>query len=65
MYFIVGNQSTSFNDEKKLITAFATMFQQLDPDIILGYEIHMNSIGYLLERATVLGLYIEASHIAK
>lgn len=43
-----------FNDELSLIQQFVISVVQLDPDIMLGFEIQQQSIGYLVDRADVL-----------
>jgi DNA polymerase elongation subunit (family B) len=41
-------------DERSLLEAFIKMVMNNDIDIFVGYEIQMNSLGYLIERAQTL-----------
>lgn len=43
-----------FKDELSLIQQFIKSVVQLDPDIMLGFEIQQQSIGYLIDRANLL-----------
>ncbi|XP_039749695.1 DNA polymerase zeta catalytic subunit isoform X1 [Pararge aegeria] len=44
------------NDENTILEKIIDFVRKHDPDIMCGYEIEMNSWGYILERAQVLGL---------
>lgn len=41
------------NEELELLQAMITVVRRYDPDILTGYEVHMGSWGYLIERARV------------
>ena len=43
-----------FADELLMLKGFASFIQEHDPEIILGYEVQMLSIGYLIERGAFL-----------
>lgn len=47
---------TSFDDEAGLFHGIVQVFDEFDPDILLGFETQTQSIGYLLDRADTLGL---------
>ena len=51
---IVGSQIFSFDDEAKLLEAWASFFQAVDPDLVIGYNIANFDFPYLVERAKVL-----------
>ena len=42
-------------DERELFTLFAALIKKHDPDIIIGYEVQKESLGYLLKRGDVMG----------
>ena len=42
-------------DERELFTLFVGLIKQHDPDIMIGYEVQKDSIGYLLKRGDVMG----------
>jgi DNA polymerase zeta len=44
-------ESQTFGEEFDMLTAFADLVVQLDPDIIAGYEVHASSWGYLIDRS--------------
>jgi len=44
-----------FKKEVDAIRAFITMVGTIDPDILIGYEVQAEGLGYLIERATALG----------
>ncbi|XP_054160471.1 DNA polymerase delta catalytic subunit-like [Oppia nitens] len=48
---IVGNEVKCFEDEKKLLNAWADFVRECDPDMITGYNIQNFDLGYLIERA--------------
>ncbi|KAM9496921.1 DNA polymerase zeta catalytic subunit isoform 1-T1 [Clarias gariepinus] len=43
-------------DEKELFEEVSKMMRTYDPDILVGYEVQMHSWGYLLQRASALGV---------
>jgi len=45
-----------YSSEKKLLLAYAKFINEVDPDIIVGYNIFGFDNGYLFERAKVLGI---------
>jgi hypothetical protein len=52
-------QIVSVVSERELFAAFIALIRnEIDPDIIVGYEIQKDSWGYLIERATTLGIPI-------
>jgi DNA polymerase elongation subunit (family B) len=42
--------------EIELLTAFVQLVRDEDPDIVAGFEVQQSSLGYLVERAAVLGV---------
>ncbi|KAJ8455480.1 hypothetical protein ONZ45_g18936 [Pleurotus djamor] len=52
---IVGSQVISFDDEKKMLLAWRDFIEQVDPDVIIGYNIANFDIPYLMDRAKALG----------
>ncbi|XP_066919058.1 uncharacterized protein [Clytia hemisphaerica] len=53
--FVITQQRT-FKQEKDMLLEFAAFIRELDPDIIMGYEVQMMSWGYVIERGAVLDL---------
>ncbi|XP_054474015.1 DNA polymerase zeta catalytic subunit isoform X1 [Anoplopoma fimbria] len=53
---VSGLQVTYATDEKVLFQELITIMRRFDPDILLGYEVQMRSWGYLLQRASALGV---------
>ncbi|KAM3960998.1 LOW QUALITY PROTEIN: DNA polymerase zeta catalytic subunit [Aphomia sociella] len=47
---------TYLNSENDIFDKLIELIKQHDPDIMCGYEIEMNSWGFILERAQVLGI---------
>jgi DNA polymerase zeta len=45
-----------FADEPSLLIGFANTVKALDPDVLLGFEIQAESLGFLITRGTVLGV---------
>lgn len=45
-----------FDNEFTLFKGLIDLIQTTDPDVLIGYEVQLASIGYLIERATVLGI---------
>lgn len=50
----INCKSFHFGKEVDMLLKFADFIQEMDPDIILGYEVQMLSWGYLIERAATL-----------
>ncbi|CAG2162975.1 unnamed protein product [Oppiella nova] len=48
---IVGHEVKCFDDEKKLLNAWADFVRECDPDLITGYNIQNFDLGYLIDRA--------------
>uniref|UniRef100_A0A2P2I4Q3 DNA polymerase n=1 Tax=Hirondellea gigas TaxID=1518452 RepID=A0A2P2I4Q3_9CRUS len=48
---IVGAQVLSFDDEKKMLEAWAAFVRKVDPDLITGYNINNFDFPYLIDRA--------------
>lgn len=46
------------NEEKDAIHRLIKLVHAWDPDILLGFEVQMLSWGYLIQRATALGIDI-------
>lgn len=46
----------SFSEEKCLIDEFMRIIHYFDPDILIGWEIQGGSLGFLAERAVLLGV---------
>lgn len=44
-------------DERGLFDALVALVAEADPDFVVGWEVQMASLGYLLERAQHLGLF--------
>ncbi|XP_056151151.1 DNA polymerase zeta catalytic subunit isoform X2 [Lampris incognitus] len=53
---VSGLQVTYTGDEKQLFQELVTIMRRFDPDILVGYEVQMRSWGYLLQRASALGV---------
>ncbi|KAF9533077.1 ribonuclease H-like domain-containing protein [Crepidotus variabilis] len=53
---ISGTQVKSFEEEKDMLLAWQKFFMEVDPDIVIGYNITQFDIPFLLERAWVLKL---------
>ncbi|KAJ3606662.1 hypothetical protein NHX12_026181 [Muraenolepis orangiensis] len=53
---VTGLQVTYTVDEKKLLEELLLVVRRFDPDILIGYEVQMRSWGYLLQRASALGI---------
>ncbi|KAK6169216.1 hypothetical protein SNE40_020308 [Patella caerulea] len=49
---------TYVTDEQELLEEFIQLTHKWDPDILVGYEIQMLSLGYILQRAAQLSLNI-------
>ncbi|KIJ65720.1 hypothetical protein HYDPIDRAFT_39637 [Hydnomerulius pinastri MD-312] len=48
---IVGSQVLSFNDEAKMLQAWRDFVDEVDPDVVIGYNISNFDWPYLLDRA--------------
>ncbi|XP_047429933.1 DNA polymerase zeta catalytic subunit isoform X2 [Mugil cephalus] len=53
---VSGLQVTYASEEKMLFQELITIMRRFDPDILVGYEVQMHSWGYLLQRASALGV---------
>ncbi|KAK2856635.1 hypothetical protein Q5P01_005370 [Channa striata] len=53
---VTGLQVAYAADEKMLFQELITIIRRYDPDILVGYEVQMQSWGYLLQRAAALGV---------
>ncbi|KAL0378216.1 UNVERIFIED_CONTAM: DNA polymerase delta catalytic subunit [Sesamum radiatum] len=53
---IVGVDVMSFDTEKELLLAWRDFVREVDPDIIIGYNICKFDLPYLIQRAEVLGI---------
>ena len=42
-------------DERELFSFFSAVIHKHDPDIVIGYEVQKESLGYLLKRGDVMG----------
>ena len=51
---IVGSQVLSFDSEVEMLDAWQDFVNQVDPDVIIGYNIANFDIPYLMDRATAL-----------
>ncbi|KAI9336764.1 hypothetical protein BDR26DRAFT_864543 [Obelidium mucronatum] len=50
---ISGYPVTSVETELQLYEVLLEKIREIDPDILMGYEVHLSSWGYLIERAKV------------
>lgn len=48
---IVGSQVLSFDDEAKLLESWRDFVEQVDPDVVIGYNISNFDLPYLIDRA--------------
>ncbi|XP_051126650.1 DNA polymerase delta catalytic subunit [Andrographis paniculata] len=53
---IVGVDVMSYDTEKELLLAWRDLIREVDPDIIIGYNICKFDLPYLIQRAEVLGI---------
>ncbi|KAI0705145.1 ribonuclease H-like domain-containing protein [Cytidiella melzeri] len=51
---IVGSQVLSYQDESEMLQAWQNFVNQVDPDVIIGYNISNFDLPYLLKRAATL-----------
>ncbi|KAJ3821920.1 DNA polymerase family B-domain-containing protein [Lentinula raphanica] len=52
---IVGSQILSFEDEQKMLEAWRDFVEEVDPDLVIGYNIAGFDFPYLIDRAKELG----------
>ncbi|CAK9171492.1 unnamed protein product [Ilex paraguariensis] len=53
---IVGVDVMSFDTEREVLLAWRGLMREVDPDIIIGYNICKFDLPYLIQRAEVLGI---------
>ncbi|CAL5084607.1 unnamed protein product [Urochloa decumbens] len=53
---IVGCNIDVFHEEKDLLNNLISAICSIDPDILVGWEIQLGSLGFLAERAAYLGI---------
>lgn len=53
---VAGLQVSYAAEEKELFEEVCNIMRRYDPDILVGYEVQMRSWGYLLQRASALGV---------
>ncbi|KAL5037094.1 hypothetical protein BDV3_006196 [Batrachochytrium dendrobatidis] len=53
---IIGTHVMSFQSESEMLQGWSDFIQEVDPDIIIGYNINGFDFPYLLDRADTLGL---------
>ncbi|XP_072532805.1 DNA polymerase zeta catalytic subunit isoform X2 [Salminus brasiliensis] len=53
---VAGLQVSYAAEEKELFEEVCNIMRRYDPDILVGYEVQMHSWGYLLQRASALGV---------
>ncbi|CAB4270146.1 unnamed protein product [Prunus armeniaca] len=53
---IVGVDVMSFDTEREVLLAWRDLIREVDPDIIIGYNICKFDLPYLIERAETLGI---------
>ncbi|KAK2656304.1 hypothetical protein Ddye_009356 [Dipteronia dyeriana] len=53
---IVGVDVMSFDTEREVLLAWRDLIREVDPDIIIGYNICKFDLPYLIERAQTLGI---------
>lgn len=51
---IVGSQVKSFSDEGELLLQWREFVEEVDPDVVIGYNISNFDLPYLLDRARAL-----------
>ena len=47
---------SSFTSEAEMLLAFTRFFVDVDPDIVVSWEIQQSGLGYILNRGMSLGL---------
>ena len=45
-----------FSDEKEMLSTFKTQLLELDPEILVGYQLNVFDLWFLIERAWLLGI---------
>ena len=50
----MGSQVLAFDKELKMLTAWRAFVQEVDPDIVIGYNISNFDLPYLMDRAKAL-----------
>lgn len=50
---------TTYDDEYNLLSDFATIIREIDPDIITGYNISTFDFMFIIERCTSLGVVVQ------
>ncbi|EEB07716.1 DNA polymerase delta catalytic subunit Cdc6 [Schizosaccharomyces japonicus yFS275] len=53
---IVGTQVFEFEDQREMLAAWAKFIREVDPDVMIGYNICNFDFPYLIERAKVLNV---------
>ncbi|KAH8116379.1 DNA polymerase family B-domain-containing protein [Phellopilus nigrolimitatus] len=51
---IAGSQVLSYDEELKMLEAWRDFVEQVDPDVVIGYNISGFDLPYLLDRATAI-----------
>ncbi|KAI9221843.1 hypothetical protein BC828DRAFT_414526 [Blastocladiella britannica] len=51
--FAAPNKVHSFPDERSMMRGLVELVRTLDPDVLVGYELHSASWGYLIERCNM------------
>ena len=51
---IVGSQVLSYKNEANMLEAWRGFIEEVDPDVIVGYNIANFDLGYLMDRADAL-----------
>lgn len=51
---IVGSQVLSFESEVEMLEAWRDFVNEVDPDVVIGYNIANFDLPYLIDRATAL-----------
>lgn len=52
---IVGSQVISFDEEAEMLEAWRDFVNQVDPDVVIGYNTSNFDFPYLMDRAKHLG----------
>ena len=53
---IAGSQVLSFNDEAKMLQKWRDFIEEVDPDVVIGYNIANFDFPYLMDRAKALNV---------
>lgn len=51
---IAGTQVLEFNDEKQMLVKWRQFIEEVDPDLVIGYNIANFDLPYLMDRAKAL-----------